>query len=358
MSAIPFYIGFLKEDVFMQQPQGYVDSSLPTHVFKLHKSLYGLKQSPRAWFERFTTHLLDLGFCASVVDPSLFIFSHAGVVLYLLLYVDDIILTGNDSTAITALISQLASMFELKDLGPLRYFLGLQVDSTAGGLFVHQQKYISDLLSKFHMVDCKVAPTPFVSSQKLLTHAGDLLSDPTSYQSLVGALQYATFTQPDITFAVNHACQFMHAPTSLHLTTAERILCYLKGSLDLGIFFQPGSLHLTAFINADWAGDPNDRHSTTSLAIFLGHNPITWLSKKQHTVSRSSIEAEYRSLATRAAELAWICQVLYDMGLFLSTTPVIWCDNTSALALASNFVFHGRTKHIEADYHFIRERVI
>lgn len=191
-----FLHGFLKEDVFMQQPPGYVDSAFPTHVCKLHKSLYGLKQAPRAWFERFTSHLLAIGFCASVADPSLFVFRRNGVVLYLLLYVDDIILTGNSSFAITDLISQLASNFELKDLGPLRYFLGLQVDSTAGGLFVHQRKYITDLLSKFHMVDCKSAPTPFVSSQKLLASSGDVLADPTPYRSLVGALQYATFTRP------------------------------------------------------------------------------------------------------------------------------------------------------------------
>ena len=154
------------------------------------------------------------------------------------------------------------------------------------------------------MADCKVAPTPFVSSQKLLTTASDVLSDPTSYRSLVGALQYATFTRPYITFAVNHVYQFMHAPTSLHLIAAKRILCYLKGSINLGILFQPGPLQLTAFTDADWAGDPNDRRSTTSIAIFLSHNPITWLSKKQHTVSRSSTEAEHRSLAAGAAELA------------------------------------------------------
>uniref|UniRef100_A0A2N9GUJ3 Reverse transcriptase Ty1/copia-type domain-containing protein n=1 Tax=Fagus sylvatica TaxID=28930 RepID=A0A2N9GUJ3_FAGSY len=318
-----------------------------------HWSLRQL-DAPRAWFERFTSHLLAIGFFASVVDLSLFVLRRNGVFLYLLLYVDDIILTGNSSFAITDLSSQLASNFELKDLSPLRYFLRLQVDSTIGGLFVHQRKYITDLLSKFHMVDCKSTPTPFVSSQKLLTSAGDVLADPTPYRSLVGALQYATFTRPDITFTVNHVCQFMHSPTSLHLVVAKRILRYLKGSIDLGILFQPGPLHLTAFTDADWAGDPNDRRSTTGLAIFLGHNPITWLSKKQHTVSRSSTEAEYRSLA---AELAWIRQVLCDMGLFLSKAPVIWCDNTSALALASNLVFHGRIKHIEVDYHFVRKRV-
>ena len=353
-----FLHGVLKEEVFMQQPPGFVDSELPHHVCKLHKSLYGLKQAPRAWFERFTSHLLTLCFVASIADPSLFIFRHNGIVLYLLLYVDDIILTGNDSAAISTLITQLASNFELKDLGPLRYFLGLQIEYTTSGLFVHQRKYLTDLLSRFHMMDCKAASTPFVSQHKPSGSSATSLHDPTHFRSMVGALQYATFTRPDIQFAVNQVCQFMHSPSSNHLVAAKHILRYLKGSLDLGIFFQLGPLHLTAFTDADRAGDPHDRRSTSGLTVFLGNNPITWLSKKQHTVSRSSTEAEYRSLATGAAELAWLRQVLRDMGLFLPSAPVIWCDNTSALALASNPVFHGRTKHIEVDFHFVRERVV
>jgi|UniRef100_A0A2N9GHW7 hypothetical protein len=150
----------------------------------------------------------------------------------------------------------------------------------------------------------------------------------------------------------------MHKPSPAHLVAAKRILRYLKGTLDRGILFQPGPFALTAFTDADWAGDPCDRRSTSGIIVFLGNNPITWLAKKQHTVSRSSTEAEYCSLASGAAELSWIRQVLCDLGLFLPSAPLIWCDNTSALALASNPVFHGRTKHIEVDYHFIRERVV
>jgi hypothetical protein len=332
--------------------------SLPSHVCHLHKSLYGLKQAPRAWFERFTSHLLTLGFKASVADASLFILSHKSVTVYLLLYVDDIIITGNNSSAVSNIISQLSTAFELKDLGPLRYFLGLQIDYKKGGFFVHQRKYLTDLLHKFTMTDCKAASTPIATTPLLTSTSTELLSDPTPYRSLVGALQYATFTRPDITFAVNRVCQFMHKPSPAHFVAAKRILRYLKGTLDRGILFQPGPFALTAFTDADWAGDPCDRRSTSGIIVFLGNNPITWLAKKQHTVSRSSTEAEYRSLASGAAELSWIRQVLCDLGLFLPSAPLIWCDNTSALALASNPVFHGRTKHIEVDYHFIRERVV
>ena len=139
---------------------------------------------------------------------------------------------------------------------------------------------------------------------------------------------------------------------------AKRILWFLKGTLDKGILFQPDPLTLTAFTDANWASDPSDRRSTSGITVFLGHNPITWVSRKQHTVSRSSTEAEYRSLAVGAAELAWLRQVLCDLCLFLASAPVIWCDNTNALTLAFNPVFHGRTKHIEVDYHFVHEKVV
>ena len=174
-----FLHGFLKEDVYMIQPPGFVDPTHPDHVCKLQKSLYGLKQAPRAWFERFTSHLLTIGFVASTADPSLFVLRTGSTVLYLLLYVDDIILTGNSSSAVTSLITQLAHTFELKDLGPLRFFLGLQIDYNCAGLFVHQKKYVSDLLLKFNMTNCKPASTPFSISQKLQPSTNDVLPDPT-----------------------------------------------------------------------------------------------------------------------------------------------------------------------------------
>jgi hypothetical protein len=201
-----FLHGLLKETVFMAQPLGFVDSILPSHVCHLKKSLYGLKQAPRAWFERFTSHLLTLGFKASVADTSLFILSHGSVTVYLLLYVDDIIITRNSSIAVSNIISQLSTAFELKDLGPLRYFLGLQIDYKKGGFFVHQRKYLTDLLHKFTMTDCKVASTSIATTPILTSTPTDLLSDPTLYWSLVRALQYATFTRPNITFAVNRVC--------------------------------------------------------------------------------------------------------------------------------------------------------
>uniref|UniRef100_A0A2N9GQ99 Integrase catalytic domain-containing protein n=1 Tax=Fagus sylvatica TaxID=28930 RepID=A0A2N9GQ99_FAGSY len=353
-----FLHGTLKEEVYMAQPQGYIDSSYPQHVCKLHKSIYGLKQAPRAWFESFTTQLLQLGFIASAADSSLFIYHHHHVIAYLLLYVDDIVLTSNSTSYLDSLILQLRKVFDIKDLGPLHYFLGLQVSRSSDALHVTQTKYASDLLTKHHMVDSKIAHTPCSPNTRLSIHEGELLSNPHGYRSFVGALHYLTFTRPDISFAVHQVCQYMAAPTTTHLTAAKRILRYIKGTLFHGIAFTPGPLHLSVYSDADWAGDPDDRRSTSGLLVYLGSNPITWSAKKQPTVSRSSIESEYRALATASAEVCWLRTLLKDLGIFLSQPPILWCDNVSALAIASNPVFHAHTKHIEVDFHFIREQVL
>uniref|UniRef100_A0A2N9IH28 Reverse transcriptase Ty1/copia-type domain-containing protein n=1 Tax=Fagus sylvatica TaxID=28930 RepID=A0A2N9IH28_FAGSY len=317
---------------------GYIDSTHPHHVCRLHKSIYGLKQAPRAWFESFTTQLLHLGFIASTADSSLFIYHHQQVIAYLLLYVDDIVLTSNSPSFLDHLILQLRKVFDLKDLGALHYFLGFQVSRTSDALHVTQSKYASDLLIKHHMVDSKPTKTPCSPNTRLSLHDSDLLSDPHGYRSLVGALHYLTFTRPDISFAVHQVCQYMTTPTSTHLTAAKRVLRYIKGTLYHGIAFTPGPLSLSVFSNADWAGDPDDRRSTS--------------------VSRSSTESEYRALATTSAEVCWIRTLLKAIGIYLSQPPILWCDNVSALAIASNPVFHARTKHIEVDFHFIRERVL
>uniref|UniRef100_A0A2N9HHW9 Integrase catalytic domain-containing protein n=1 Tax=Fagus sylvatica TaxID=28930 RepID=A0A2N9HHW9_FAGSY len=236
--------------------------------------------------------------------------------------------------------------------------LAYKVTRSSDALHVTQTKYASDLLTKHHMVDSKIAHTPCSPNTRLSIHEGELLSDPHGYRSLVGALHYLTFTRPDISFAVHQVCQYMAAPTTTHLTAAKRILRYIKGTLFHGIAFTPGPLHLSVYSDADWAGDPDDRRSTSGLLVYLGSNPITWSAKKQATVSRSSTESEYRALASASAEVCWLRTLLKDLGIFLSQPPILWCDNVSALAIASNPVFHARTKHIEVDFHFIRERVL
>uniref|UniRef100_A0A2N9IZW0 Integrase catalytic domain-containing protein n=1 Tax=Fagus sylvatica TaxID=28930 RepID=A0A2N9IZW0_FAGSY len=316
------------------------------------------EEAPRAWFESFTSQLLHLGFSASTADSSLFIYKNDNIIAYLLLYVDDIVLTSNTPSFLDHLIAQLSKIFDLKDLGQLHYFLGLQVTRTSAGLHLNQAKYASDLLKKHNMMDSKPAKTPSCPNTRLSLHEGDPLPDPHAYRSLVGALHYLTFTRPDISFSIHQVCQYMSAPTTIHFAAAKRILRYLRGTLFHGIAFHPGPLTLSAYTDADWAGDPDDRRSTSGYLVYLGSNPITWSAKKQPTVSRSSTESEYRALAIASAELCWIRALLKDLGIYLSQPPLLWCDNVSALAIASNPVFHARTKHIEVDFHFVRERVL
>ncbi|KAM1554065.1 hypothetical protein COP1_006744 [Malus domestica] len=352
-----FLYGFIEEEVYMSQPPGYIDKTHPDYVCKLQRSLYGLKQAPRAWNERFTKFLLSLGFKSSYADSSLFVRHDGYSIVILLLYVDDIILSGDNSDQIQCVISQLTTEFDMKDLGILHFFLGLQIEYQSQGLFVHQSKYVKELLVKSDMFNCKPCLTPCHPNKKLLNHGSSVYLDPKTYRSIVGALQYLTFTRPDIAYSVNQVCQFIHSLLESHFVAVKRILRYLKGTLDWGICFRPGSLSLKAYTNADWAGDPNDRRSTTGFVIFLGNNPVSWSSKKQHTVSRSSTEAEYRTMATTTAELMWLQQLLKDLHIDTSLPPLLHCDNTSAMSLATNLVLHSKEKHIEIDCHFVRERV-
>ncbi|KAM1260029.1 hypothetical protein ACFX2J_039256 [Malus domestica] len=352
-----FLHGILQEEVYMAQPPGFADPVHPHFVCKLHKSQYGLKQAPRAWNERFTAFLPSLGFISTYSDSSLFVKHVGSEIVILLLYVDDIILTGNATAAIQQVIQSLTTEFDIKDLGTLHYFLGIQISCTATGMFLSQTKYIQDLLHKTEMSDCKPCDTSCLPYNRLLKDDGVPFSEPGTYRSIVGALQYLTFTRPDIAFSVHQVSQFLQTPMVSHFTAVKRILRYLKGTLSSGITYAAGDVGLKAFSDADWAGDPNDRRSTTGFVVFLGSNPISWSSKKQQTVSRSSTEAEYRAMSSTAAELDWIQQLLTFLHIHLSCAPVLFCDNLSAIALSFNPVQHQRTKHIEIDVHFVRERI-
>jgi histone deacetylase 1/2 len=272
----------------------------------------------------------------------------------------DIIVTGSSKEAISTLIKDLNTNFAIKDLGELHYFLGIEVKKVQNGIVLTQEKYALELLEKVGMTACKGSPTPLSASEKLSAYEGDALGldDSTRYRSMVGALQYLTLTRPDISFSVNKVCQYLHAPTTTHWTAIKRIIRYLKSTIPAGLTFTKSSSTLiSAFSDADWAGCVDDRRSTGGFAIFLGSNLISWSARKQPTVSRSSIEAEYKSLANATAEVIWLETLLKELGIKLSERPCMWCDNMGATYLSANHVFHARTKHIEIDFHFVRERV-
>jgi len=210
------------------------------------------------------------------------------------------------------------------------------------------------------MVSCKSTNTPMSTSENLFAYEGSPLSveDSSRYRSIVGALQYLTLTRPDISFSVNKVCQYLHAPTTLHWEAVKRILRYLKGTPNLGLRFnRSSSMLVSAFSDADWAGCPDDRRLTGGFAVFLGPNLISWSARKQATVSRSSTEAEYKSLANATTEVMWVQTLLTELKIPHPSAARLWCDNMGATYLSANPVFHARTKHIEVDYHFVRERV-
>ena len=353
-----FLQGTLTDEVYMAQPPGYLDKGSPNHVCRLKKAIYGLKQAPRAWYTELTNFLLGLGFKRAVSDTSLFILSSNPYPIYLIVYVDDIILTGPHAATIDTFIHTLANRFALKDLGTLSYFLGVEVVPTATGLFLSQRKYILDLLDRMGMSDAKAAPTPMVVTQTLSSHSGTPLEVPKDYRAAVGTLQYLTLTRPDVAFTVNRLSQFMARPTTDHWSALKRLLRYLCGTLDKGLTIARNSpLRLHAFSDADWAGDKDDYVSTMGHIVFLGTTPLTWCSKKQKSIARSSTEAEYRAVAATTAELLGIRNLLTELGVSISHTPVIYCDNLSATHLSANPVFHSKMKHLALAFHFIREQV-
>ncbi|WJZ94875.1 hypothetical protein VitviT2T_013699 [Vitis vinifera] len=352
-----FLHGELEEEVYMKIPPGHPLCGDPSRVCKLNKSIYGLKQSPRAWHAKLSSTLEDLGFTRSSADSSLYVQTGQTEKLMVLIYVDDLIITGSNADSIAALKKKLQGKFPVKDLGPLKYFLGIEVATSRKGLFLNQRKYTIDLLRDSNMLNSKPANTPF-DSKLQLDKLGDPLDSPNYYQKLVGKLIYLTITRPDISFAVSLVSQYMHAPTVVHLCMVKRILRYLKKTIGRGIVMRrTGHTDIIGFSDSDWAGNTIDRRSTTGYCMFVGGNLVSWKSKKQPVVARSSAEAEYRAMAAASCEMVWLKNLLTDLG-FSPTSPMkLFCDNQAAMHIAANPVFHERTKHIEVDCHFIRQQV-
>jgi hypothetical protein len=353
-----FLNGALTETVFMVQPPGFRDLSKPNHVCRLNKAIYGLKQAPRAWHTTLRTAILQMGFHTSKADSSLFIYNNESNLCYLLVYVDDLVITGNNPTLVTTFIQQLGDMFSLKDMGPLHFFLGVEVIPTKAGLFLTQHKYIRELLANSNMSGAKDISTPLSTSQSLQLVDGTAAVDSSEFRRIMGSLQYLSLTRPDISFAVNKLSQFMHKPTTTHWTATKRLLRYLKQTIFYGIqVHRAGPSVLHTYSDADWAGNVDDRTSTSAYISFLGPNPISWTSKKQRAVARSSTEAEYRALANAASETIWLSTLFKELAFPIQDSPLLLCDNLGATHLSFNPVNHSRMKHIQIDLHFVRDLV-
>ncbi|GMI87432.1 hypothetical protein HRI_002412500 [Hibiscus trionum] len=358
-----FLKGDLHEVVYMQQPPGFeqTDSNGNVLVCKLEKALYGLRQAPRSWFLKLKGFLLSLQFKCSLADTSLFVYKTDAIITYVIIYVDDILISGSSKHHISLVKQHLHEQFSLKDLGQLDYFLGMQATTCADGLFLSQRKYVFELLQRTQMQDARPADTPMAVSPKLSRYDSEPFLEVAKYRSIVGALLYVCHTRPDIAYAVNRVAQYMQTPTVSHWKAVKRVLRYLKGTLEFGLWFPVQvSTHsaLVAFSDADWGSDEDDRRSISGYCVYYGNHLLSWSSKKQRSVSRSTAEAEYRSLADATSEVMWVRNVLVDMHVALAELPKIWCDNTSTIAMAANPVMHAKTKHVDLDLHFVRERVL
>ncbi|RVW16754.1 Retrovirus-related Pol polyprotein from transposon TNT 1-94 [Vitis vinifera] len=354
-----FLHGDLAEEVYMEQPPGFVAQGESGLVCRLRRSLYGLKQSPRTWFSRFSSVVQEFGMLRSTADHSVFYHHNSlGQCIYLVVYVDDIVITGSDQDGIQKLKQHLFTHFQTKDLGKLKYFLGIEIAQSSSGVVLSQRKYALDILEETGMLDCKPVDTPMDPNVKLVPGQGEPLGDPGRYRRLVGKLNYLTITRPDISFPVSVVSQFLQSPCDSHWDAVIRILRYIKSTPGQGVLYQNrGHTQVIGYTDADWAGSPTDRRSTSGYCVFIGGNLISWKSKKQDVVARSSAEAEYRAMALATCELIWLRHLLQELRFGKDEQMKLICDNQAALHIASNPVFHERTKHIEVDCHFIREKI-
>nr|XP_020150129.1 uncharacterized mitochondrial protein AtMg00810-like [Aegilops tauschii subsp. strangulata] len=302
--------------------------------------------------------LQQLGFRTTRSDASLFVYHQGTATAYLMLYVDDIILTASSPGLLQQLTARLRDEFALKDLGALHYFLGIEVVRCADGFFLHQQKYAHELLERASMLNCKTAPTPVDTKAKVSALEGSPAPDAAFYRSIVGALQYLTLTRPDLQYAVQQVCLHMRSPRDSHWTLVKRILRYIRGTMNLGLTLTASSsIDMVAYSDADWAGCPDTRRSTSGYCVYLGPSLISCSSKRQPTVSRSGAEAEYRAVANAVVECSWLRQLLQELLCVVPKATIVYCDKVSAVYLSANPVHHRRTKHIELDIHFVREQV-
>ncbi|KAL0291225.1 UNVERIFIED_CONTAM: Retrovirus-related Pol polyprotein from transposon RE1 [Sesamum angustifolium] len=338
-----FLHGFLDEDIYLTAPDGY---PIPAgKVCKLKRSLYGLKQASRQWNQELTSQLICYGFSQSPHDHCLFTQQTTDGFLVPLVYVDDVLITGSSQLQIDKVKHFLHSTFTIKYLGPAKYFLDLEIARSTEGLFVTQHKYIRDIILDTGLQNSKPATTPLPTGLKFSAHDVVPLHDPEPYRRLVGRLLYLSFTRPDISFGVQQLSQFVHQPGQIHMDAALHLVRYLKGCPDRGLFFSSSnSFTFTAFCDADWASWVDSHRSLTGYCIFLGQALISWKTKKQTTVARSTAEAEYRSLGTTVCELQWISYLLSDFHISVPRPIPVYCDNQAAIHIVANPIFHERTK--------------
>ena len=352
-----FLNGFIKENVYVEQPPLFVHEKYPDHVFKLKKALYGLKQAPRAWYERLRSYLINSGFQIGKVDQTLFIKHSRKDILVIQIYVDDIIFGSTNDKLCKEFASIMTKEFEMSHMGELSYFLGLQIKQLSNGIFINQEKYCENLIKRFGLQNTSGKPTPMSTTTHLEKDESGKNVDQKLYRSMIGSLLYLTASCPDIMMSVCLCARFQADPKESHIRAVKRIIRYLNNTKDFGLFYpKECPFELVSYSDADFGGSRTDRKSTSGTCHFIGKSLVSWFSKKQNCVSLSTCEAEYISAALACTQVLYMQQTLQDFDIHLSNS-IIYCDNTSAINLSKNPVNHSRTKPIDIRHHFLRDNI-
>eukprot|EP00253_Pinus_taeda_P008929 PITA_08929 len=323
-----FLNGDLEEEVYIEQPKGFILGNDAKLICKLKKALCGLKQAPRAWYYRLDNYLQQQGFTKGSVDSNLYTKIENDKMLIIVVYVDDIIFGSNEESVNQKFASIMQQEFEISLLGELTYFLGLQVHQTKDG--------------------CNLSSN----------NESPAINHPT-YRSMIGSLLYLTGTRPDIIHAVGIVGRFQANPKESHLQAVKRIFKYLQGTQDFGLWY-PKDTYFTlhAYTDVDWGGSVDDRKSTSGGAFYMGSRLVSWFNKKQSSIALSTTEAKYVAVASCCTQLLWMMQTLQDIQITCTPPISILCDNTSPISILKNPVMHSKTKHIPIKYHFLREKVL
>ncbi|KAJ9552836.1 hypothetical protein OSB04_016881 [Centaurea solstitialis] len=352
-----FLNGVLQEEVYVEQPEGFVDPRFPEHVYVLDKALYGLKQAPRAWYETLTDYLLGVGYKKGTIDPTLFLKRSGKDLIIVQIYVDDIIFASTKPEMCQEFENTMKSQFKMSMMGELTFFLGLQVRQRPDGIFINQAKYVQVLLKRFDFGGSNSAATPMPRNFQLNADTSGKPVDQKTYRAIIGSLLYLTASRPDIVFSTGVCARFQCDPRDSHLSAVKRILRYLKGTPDFGLWFPKDSgFELIAYTDSDHAGCKLNRKSTSGACQFLGDKLVSWSSRKQNCVSLSTAEAEYVAASCCCSQVLWMKTQLADFGYTMQRIP-IYCDSKSAIQITANPVQHSRTKHIDIRYHFIKDHV-
>lgn len=324
---------------------------------RLNRSLYGLKQASRAWNERFHNFIIRLGFVCSENDQCLYVRGEGNNKIIVVLYVDDILLASSSLKSLEAVKRSFSEEFEMTDVGELKQFLSITVerDTPNGIMRIHQRSYFESLLQRFEMIDCKPISTPL---ENRLTRGIEEQRTSKPYRELVGCFMYASLTtRPDLSAAVNYFSQFQSCPNENHWVHFKRMLRYVKKTLDVGLIFRDDEQApvLEAYSDADWANDLIDRRSVTGCILKLYGCTVSWITRKQKTVSLSSTEAELSALCTAAYHTLWMIRLPRDLGHKMDCPIVVYEDNQSTIRIAQNYRDHGRLKHVDTKYHCLKE---